>query len=202
LAPIHFGKMPITQERVSALLRATERLQQLMHHPGASNQSDIAETMAALASLPADDLNQTSRSSAVARPGGSLRMLLVEDDFTSRLLLQTFLSRYGDCHVAVNGREAVEAFRSARERGEGYDLICLDIMMPEMDGHEALRQIRALEEKQGVFSNRGAKIVMTTTVAQVKQVVGCFRELCDSYLLKPIDLVKLLSVMKSYQLIP
>ena len=44
-------------------------------------------------------------------------MLLVEDDFASRLLLQTFLSRYGECHIAVNGREAVEAFRAALEQG-------------------------------------------------------------------------------------
>ena len=40
-----------------------------------------------------------------------MRTLIVEDDFTSRLLLQTVLSRYGECHVAINGKEAVEAFR-------------------------------------------------------------------------------------------
>jgi two-component system chemotaxis response regulator CheY len=202
LAPVRFRQMPITQERVSALLRATERLQHLIQDPSMSNRSDISETMASLASLPRD-LTHTSQASAATSPAlSSLRMLLVEDDFTSRLLLQTFLSRYGNCHIAVNGREAVEAFRSAQERGEGYDLICMDIMMPEMDGQQALQQIRALEERQGVFCNRGAKIVMTTTVAQVKQVVGCFRELCDSYLLKPVDLAKLLSLMKSYELIP
>src|SRR5664279_4040029 len=61
-----------------------------------------------------------SQASQGDRP---LRMLLVEDDFASRLLLRTFLSRYGECHIAVNGREAVEAFRSASERGQGYDLI-------------------------------------------------------------------------------
>jgi len=125
----------------------------------------------------------------------------VEDDFASRLLLQTFLSRYGECHVAVNGKEAVEAFRSALKRGETYDLICMDIMMPEMDGREAVRQVRALEEEHGIFSTSGAKIIMTTAVDDIREVIRCFRELCDAYLVKPIDLTKLLSQMKSYQLV-
>ncbi len=67
-----------------------------------------------------------------------MRTLIVEDDFTSRLLLQSFLSRYGDCHIAVNGLEAVAAFRAAKEKGENYNLICMDIMMPEMDGQTAV----------------------------------------------------------------
>ena len=128
-------------------------------------------------------------------------MLLVEDDFASRLLLQTFLSRYGECHVAVNGREAVEAFRSALERGQGYDLICMDIMMPEMDGREAVRQVRALEEAHGILSTHGAKIIMTTAVDDLKEVIRCFMELCDAYLVKPIDLGKLLRHMKAFQLV-
>ena len=68
-----------------------------------------------------------------------MRTLIVEDDFTSRLLLQTYLSRFGECHVAINGVEAVEAFRMSKKNGAGYDLICMDIMMPEMDGQTALR---------------------------------------------------------------
>ena len=132
----------------------------------------------------------------------TLRVLLVEDDFASRLLLQTFLSRYGECHIAVNGREAVDAFRAALERGQRYDLICMDIMMPEMDGREAVRRIRAMEEARGILSTFGAKIIMTTTVDDVKEVIRCFQELCDAYLMKPIDLGKLLYHMKSYRLVP
>ena len=126
----------------------------------------------------------------------------MEDDFASRLLLQTFLSRFGECHVAVNGREAVEAFRASWEMGHKYDLICMDIMMPEMDGCEAVRQIRAQEEAHGILSTYGAKIIMATTVDDIKEVIRCFNELCDAYLMKPIDLAKLLRHMKSYQLIP
>jgi two-component system chemotaxis response regulator CheY len=136
-----------------------------------------------------------------AKGGRNLRTLLVEDDFASRLLLQTFLSRYGECHIAVNGREAVEAVRSALERGERYDLICMDIMMPEMDGREAVRRARALEVEHGILSSSGAKIIMTTAVEDMKEVIRCFQELCDAYLMKPIDLAQLLSHMRSYQLV-
>jgi PleD family two-component response regulator len=68
-----------------------------------------------------------------------MRTLIVEDNHTNRLLLQSVLSIYGECHIAVNGREAVAAFRVAQERGKMYDLICMDIMMPEMDGQTALK---------------------------------------------------------------
>ena len=137
-----------------------------------------------------------------ARKGrGRLRVLLAEDDFACRLLLQTFLSRYGECHIAVNGREAVEAFRSAFERGQSYDLLCMDIMMPELDGRAAVRQVRALEEAHGILSTHGAKIIMTTAVDNIKEVILCFKDLCDGYLIKPIDLNELLSQMKSHQLV-
>ena len=131
-----------------------------------------------------------------------LRVLLVEDNFASRLLLQSFLSRYGECHIAVNGREAVEAFQSALERGQSYDLVCMDIMMPEMDGREAVRRIRAMEEARGILSTYGTKIIMTTAVDEIKDVVLCFKELCDAYLVKPIDLSQLVGHLRAYRLVP
>jgi two-component system, chemotaxis family, chemotaxis protein CheY len=130
-----------------------------------------------------------------------MRILIVEDDFTSRLLLQTFLARYGECHVAVNGKEAVEAFRIAQETGEPYDLVCLDIMMPEMDGQEAVKQIRALEEASGTLSTDGAKIIMVTALDDVRNVVSSFKSLCDAYVVKPIDTGKLLGHIRDLHLV-
>ena len=120
-----------------------------------------------------------------------MKTLIVEDDFTSRLLLQELLKSYGPTHVAVNGKEAVEAVRSALEAGEPYNLICLDIMMPEMDGHQALREIRDMEEARGIITN-GSKIMMTTALGDVKNVNSAFYSLCDAYLTKPIHKAKLL----------
>ena len=130
-----------------------------------------------------------------------MKTLIVEDDFTSRLLLQASLSPYGECHVAVNGKEAVEAFQTARQEGRRYDLICMDIMMPEMDGQEALRQIRNLEDEAGVLSGEAAKIVMTTALDDIGNVMTAFKGLCDAYLMKPINTAKLLAELKSLQLI-
>jgi two-component system chemotaxis response regulator CheY len=131
-----------------------------------------------------------------------MKTLIVEDDFTSRLVLQTFLSQYGECHVAVNGKEAVEAFRTALETVQGYDLICMDIMMPEIDGREAVKQIRELERERGISSTSGVKIIMTTALNDIKQVARCFEELCDAYLVKPIVLADVLQKVRSYNLVP
>ena len=74
--------------------------------------------------------------------------------------------------------------------------------MPEMDGREAVRQVRAMEEGHGILSTSGVKIIMTTAVDDIKEVSRCFKELCDAYLVKPIDLSKLLRHMRCFQLVP
>ncbi len=130
-----------------------------------------------------------------------MKALIAEDDFTSRLLLQTILSPYGECHVAVNGREAIEAFTKARNEGAPYDLLCLDIMMPEMDGQAALKEIRAIEEADGILSTFGVKIVMTTALGEPKNVIDAFMELCDAYIIKPVEKAKLLATLQTLGLI-
>jgi CheY-like chemotaxis protein/HPt (histidine-containing phosphotransfer) domain-containing protein len=132
----------------------------------------------------------------------AMRILIAEDDFTSRLLLQELLKSYGTAHLAVNGKEAVEAVRASHENGEPYDLICLDIMMPEMDGQEALRQIRDQEQARGILSSDGAKVVMTTALGDMKNVGDAFHSLCDAYLTKPIQKAKLVEALRGLVLIP
>jgi two-component system, chemotaxis family, chemotaxis protein CheY len=130
-----------------------------------------------------------------------MKILIVEDDFTSRLLLQTILSAYGECHIAVNGKEAIDAFALALEEGKPYQLICLDVMMPEVDGMEALKKIRSLEEEMGINSSAGVKIIMTTALGDPKNVIGAFKSLCDAYLVKPVNKSKLLDYLRSFGLI-
>jgi two-component system chemotaxis response regulator CheY len=130
-----------------------------------------------------------------------MRTLIVEDDFTSRLMLQSFLARYGECHIAVNGMEAVAAFRAALASGQLYDLICMDIMMPEMDGQTAVKEIRGLEEAGGTLSSNGVKIIMTTALDDEKNVIEALRRSCNAYLIKPIDRAKLLDYITALHLI-
>jgi two-component system chemotaxis response regulator CheY len=206
LASLRSHAVAPTPGRAAVLLRAADELRELIRNPRASHQADIGEIMRELSRLLPDRRDSVGTGAAPAtggprQAGAPLRVLLVEDDFTSRLLLQTFLSRYGECHIAVNGKEAVDAFRAALDAGQGYDLVCMDIMMPEMDGREAVRQVRALEEARGVLSTYGARIVMTTAIGDVREVIRCFRELCDAYLMKPIDLAELLRQMRSFRLV-
>lgn len=120
-----------------------------------------------------------------------MKILVVEDDFTSRVLLQKLLARYGEVHIAINGREALDAYTQAEAEGEPYELICLDIMMPEVGGQEVLREIRAAETARGIRLGEGVKIIMTTALKDSRNVMTAFREQCDSYLVKPIDRDKL-----------
>ena len=130
-----------------------------------------------------------------------MKILIVEDDFSSRLLLQKLLAPYGECHIAVNGREAVSAFRTALEAGRPYGLVCLDIMMPEKDGQVALKEMRALEEARGIVSTHGAKVIMTTALGDVKNVAAAYQELCDGYLVKPIDKEKLIGLLEELKVL-
>jgi two-component system, chemotaxis family, chemotaxis protein CheY len=131
-----------------------------------------------------------------------MKVLVAEDDFTSRLLLQRFLSPFGEVHVAVNGAEALEAFRQAKKSGEPYSLVCLDIMMPEMDGQAVLKEIRGLEEADGIDFGQGIKVIMTTALKDRSNVMTAFREQCDAYLSKPIDRARLVGCLKEFGLAP
>jgi two-component system chemotaxis response regulator CheY len=130
-----------------------------------------------------------------------MKTLIVEDDFTARVTLQRFPSRYGECHIAVSGKEAVDAFRMASENGSGYDLVCMDILLPEMDGRTAVKEIRSLEQERGILSSKAAKIIMTTALDDMKDVIRSFQQLCDAYLFKPINLADLRNHLASFGLI-
>ncbi|GAG45485.1 unnamed protein product, partial [marine sediment metagenome] len=80
-------------------------------------------------------------------------------------------------------------------------LICLDIMMPRMDGHEALGRIREVEQERGVLLGEGAKIVMTTALGDSKNVFRAFNEQCEGYLVKPIDQEQLQKELKKIGLV-
>ena len=130
-----------------------------------------------------------------------MKTLIVEDDVTSRLLLQELLRDYGSSQVATNGIEAVAAVSAALESNDPYNLICLDIMMPVMDGQRALKEIRELESQRGRVAKLGARILMTTALRDKDNIMQSFRAQCDGYLVKPIDKRKLLEQLRQLELL-
>jgi two-component system chemotaxis response regulator CheY len=115
-----------------------------------------------------------------------LRSLVVEDELTNRKVLEAILSPLGACDVAVNGGEALEAFAASFKSGRRYQLVCLDITMPDMDGHTVLRRMRELERAAGVAAPARVKVIMTSASGDPKDISGAFREECDAYIIKPI----------------
>jgi len=131
-----------------------------------------------------------------------IKILIVEDDFIVRRILKDILSPYGDCDIVVDGEEAIQAFRLAWEEKEPYDLICLDIMMPKLDGQEALRQIREMEKEIGIQGSAEVKVIMVTALDDPKNVVEAYyRGGATSYIVKPIVKVRLLDEIRSFGLI-
>ncbi|NLJ96819.1 MAG: response regulator [Clostridiales bacterium] len=130
-----------------------------------------------------------------------MRILIAEDDFITRIYMSRFLSKYGECDIAVDGKEAVEAFSMALDEGMGYDLVCLDIIMPNKDGYQALEQIREIEIANEVPVEERANIVMSSALAEKRNVTKAFNMGCTAYAGKPIDPQKFEKLLKKLDLI-
>jgi Response regulators consisting of a CheY-like receiver domain and a winged-helix DNA-binding domain len=125
-----------------------------------------------------------------------MRILIAEDDLTSRKFLFKFLSQYGECDVVVDGLETLDAFLISLKEDKPYDLVCLDIMMPKVDGVKTLKHIRDLETQKGILPEKRSKIIMITALAQTEYVNQAFDIGCDAYAAKPIDTDKLKTVLE------
>jgi len=122
-----------------------------------------------------------------------MRILIVEDDVAGRFLLQQFLGPLGEIQIADDGEVAVEMFKSALEAKDPFHLIFLDIMLPILDGQDALKQMRKIENELGVKQSDAAKVVMTTALSDPNNVLKALHEgHADTYLVKPIENVKLM----------
>lgn len=131
-----------------------------------------------------------------------MKILVAEDDFTIRYVLQKMFNEFGECHPAANGREAVDLFKKAAEEGEAFDLVCLDIMMPELTGQEVLKKIREYEESRGLirFKDR-SKVLMITALNDYDNIKGSFRNFADGYLVKPVKKQVVLDELKKLELL-
>lgn len=130
-----------------------------------------------------------------------MKTLLAEDDFASRKFMDKYLSQYGECDVTVDGEEAVDAYMMALEDGDPYDLVCLDVMMPVLDGYQVLKAIRDIEAERGIPKEKRVKIIMTTALNEERNVKKAFELGCEAYSGKPIDVDRFEQVLQRLNLI-
>jgi len=131
-----------------------------------------------------------------------MRALIVDDDFFSRIVLHDMLRAVAECHIAVNGEEAVDAFKQALENGRAYDLVCMDLVMPEMDGQQALREMRALEDEMGVESGDRSVVFVVSMVEDNRETnEAFFLGGADSFLVKPIEEARLMAELREHGLL-
>ena len=129
-----------------------------------------------------------------------MRILVVEDELTSRELLKVILEPYGRIDTVSDGVEAIKAYNMALAK-EPYDLICLDIMLPKMDGQQALKGIRKIEGDKGILGPEAVKILMISALGDFENVTEAFSYQCTSYITKPIDADKIVAELRNLELI-
>jgi CheY-like chemotaxis protein len=120
------------------------------------------------------------------------RILVVEDDVRNVFALSSVLEPRGaKVQIARNGREAIEALERSREPGgEAIDLVLMDVMMPEMDGLTATRELRKRPEWKKL------PIIVLTAKAMKDDQEQCLAAGANDYVAKPLDVEKLLSLVR------
>ena len=117
-----------------------------------------------------------------------MKVLIVEDEATSARLVEALIKQVGGAHeIARDGETAYEKFCEAFESGDRYDLICLDLHLPEADGVEFLNGLRQYEESQGIVASEGVKVVVISGDKETRTVFDAMTAGCTSYLVKPLD---------------
>jgi two-component system chemotaxis response regulator CheY len=130
-----------------------------------------------------------------------MKILIIEDDGVSSSLLKAILSPIGECDLAFDGEAGVKAFTEALATGTPYHLVCIDIMLPKLDGQDVLKQIRRIEERNGIGGLDGVKTIMITALGDHKSIMEAFRSQCEGYIVKPIRKDKVLSRLRDLGMI-
>jgi len=131
-----------------------------------------------------------------------MRILVVDDDYASRLKLKVLLGPYGDVDGASDGEQALLMFSKAHDEGIPYKLITMDIGLPDMAGQEVVREIREYEDHhRRHLADSIAKILMVSVKEDAKNVVSSFRWGCEGYLVKPVTEEKLDGTLKAVELL-
>ena len=118
-----------------------------------------------------------------------MKILIVDDELVSRKKMKKILQHYGACHAIDNGRAAIDAYTEALLTREPFDLITLDVSMPDMGGTGGLSNIRKYERNNAIPKEKRAKILMVSSHADHETVVASIESGCDDYIKKSFPLV-------------
>lgn len=113
------------------------------------------------------------------------KILVIDDDFGTRMLLREFLKDFANCVGMAHGAEGIEAYKLSVNENKSFDAILLDINMPQVGGMSVLKKIRAWEASKGIELGEGVPIIMVT--GKKESVVDAFKFGCDDYIVKPIN---------------
>lgn len=127
-----------------------------------------------------------------------INVLCVDDDPVSLNKMVAIMEEIGDCRQAETGKEAVAIFFKKLETGNTFDLITLDISLPDMEGTEVLRILRQIEADKAVAGLKPAKIIMVTSHADKGRVVASLKAGCNDYIVKPFDINTLISKVEQF----
>ena len=130
-----------------------------------------------------------------------MRSLIVEDARVSQMILEKILGAYGDCQVARTGVEALQAFNEAIGEKRPFDLICLDMGLPDFAGVEILTKIRAVEDVRGIPTSQKVRVIAVTATSDMA-MVKAVTAMGDGYFLKPITRERLVQDLVRLGLIP
>jgi CheY-like chemotaxis protein len=137
---------------------------------------------------------------AVPATSRGLSILVAEDNEINALLIRSLLTRLGHRPViTVNGEQAIESWLAAHGAGTPYDLVLMDVQMPELDGIAATRRIRACEAAK---ETTRVPIIALTANTLVEDRYACFEAGMDGFLVKPLDRDKLNDVFADIRLFP
>ncbi len=141
-----------------------------------------------------------------------LKALVIDDDIVCRNRLKMLLHDFFDCTYACNGRKGLALYEQSLDEQQRFELITLDINMPEMNGHETLEAIRRVEQQHNIGGLDVVKVIITTSESSSEHVFAAFREGCEAYVVKTemgdklldavvqLGLLKVIKVQKDYVL--
>lgn len=126
-----------------------------------------------------------------------MRILVVDDDLVSRKKMEKILEEFGDCFLVESGQDAIKIFKEAWGMGVPFDLISLDIGLPDINGIEVLKHIRKIEKDKAISKEKLSRVMMVTSHADQDFVMGSVAAGCNNYLVKPFERNKVVEKLQS-----